>query len=267
MQSYHFLSLFLNLNIRLKLKLYIFCKMNIIKLNAIDSTNIFLKEMSATKSLDNFTVVVTENQLKGKGQRGAQWVSENGKNLTFSTLINHIDIHPRDIYLINIITAIALIETLEKYQLKDLHIKWPNDILSENKKICGILIENSIKSNGKIQSVIGIGLNVNQKLFENLPQASSMSLLKNKTFDKEILLKAISISLEAHFNERIDSGQLWEKYHALLFKKGIPTVFENNSHSKFMAIIQGVTPLGRLQLLLEDDSLEEYDIKEIKMLY
>ena len=185
--------------------------MNIIKLNAIDSTNRFLKKMSATQSLDNFTVVVTENQLKGKGQRGAKWVSENGKNLTFSTLINHIDIHPRDIYLINIITAIALIETLEKYQLKDLHIKWPNDILSENKKICGILIENSIQSNGKIKSIIGIGLNVNQKSFENLPQASSLCLLKNKTFEKEQLLNSIILRNEIKFFLNYSTAKSWFK--------------------------------------------------------
>ena len=241
--------------------------MNIIKLNAIDSTNRFLKDLSATQNLDNFTVVVTENQLNGKGQRGAKWFSENGKNLTFSILIHHSGIILRDIHLINIITSITIIDTLKEYELNNLNIKWPNDILSENKKICGILIENTIKSDGNIQSIIGIGLNVNQQSFENLPQASSLYLLKNKAFDNEILLNSIVSALEINFKKEVDPISLWKKYHDLLFKKGIPAVFENNANLKFMAIIQSVSSSGKLRLLLEDDTIQEYDIKEIKMFY
>lgn len=267
MQSYHFLSLFLNLNIRLKLKLYIFCIMNIIKLNAIDSTNNFLKKLSATQTLDNFTTVVTENQLKGKGQRGATWTSENGKNLTFSVFINHSKKTTHYLYTINILVSIAIIEVLKSYDLTDLYIKWPNDILSENKKICGILVENVIKSDGEIQSIIGIGLNVNQKTFKNLPKASSLAQLKNRIFDKEILLKSIINALESNYKKRDDTDFIWKKYHSLLFKKNIPTAFENKDKSRFMAIIQGVSTIGKLQLQLEDGTIKEYDIKEIKMLY
>ena len=241
--------------------------MNIIKLNAIDSTNRFLKDLSATQNLDNFTVVVTENQLEGKGQRGAKWISENGKNLTFSILVHHSEITIKEIYLINIITSITILDVLKTYDLEQLSIKWPNDILSENKKICGILIENTIKSNGSIESIIGIGLNVNQNYFENLPQASSLLALKKKYFDKEEILNAIITALAANFSKSITAVQIWEKYHNLLFKKGIPTVFENNTLEKFMGIIQGVSDTGKLQVLQEDDSIKEYDIKEIKMLY
>ncbi|NHN25164.1 biotin--[acetyl-CoA-carboxylase] ligase [Flavobacterium jejuense] len=241
--------------------------MNIIKLNAIDSTNNFLKELSATQIIENFTTVVTENQLNGKGQRGASWVSENGKNLTFSIFIRHPEKNLNNLYIINIITSIAIIEALKEYHLNDLHIKWPNDILSENKKICGILVENTIKSNGKIQSIVGIGLNVNQRKFENLPQASSLAQLKNKVFDKDSLLKSIIQALKSNYKKRDDINFLWKKYHSLLFKMGIPTVFENKQQVKFMAIIQGVSSVGKLQLQLENDTIKEFDIKEIKMLY
>ena len=241
--------------------------MNIIKLNAIDSTNNFLKELSATQILDNFTTVVTENQLKGKGQRGATWVSEDGKNLTFSTYIHHNPAFTNELFTFNVMASIALVKVLEKYQLPQLHIKWPNDILSENKKICGILIENTIKSDGRIHCIIGIGLNVNQMVFQNLPKASSMVILKNMVFDKEVLLNEILKSLKHHYNQLENPTLLWKKYHTYLYKKGIPVAFENTSKEQFMGIIQGVSTFGKLMVLLENDTIHEYDIKEIKMLY
>ena len=163
--------------------------------------------------------------------------------------------------------SIALVKVLEKYQLPQLHIKWPNDILSENKKICGILIENTIKSDGRIHCIIGIGLNVNQMVFQNLPKASSMVILKNMVFDKEVLLNEILKSLKHHYNQLENPTLLWKKYHTYLYKKGIPVAFENTSKEQFMGIIQGVSTFGKLMVLLENDTIHEYDIKEIKMLY
>ena len=241
--------------------------MNIIKLNAIDSTNRFLKDLSAIQTIENFTTVVAENQLKGKGQRGASWVSENGKNLTFSIFINDLQVTVKTSFILNFIVPLAIIEVLKKFNLERLAIKWPNDILSENKKIAGILIENTIKPDGRISSIIGIGLNVNQLHFENLPQASSLALLKNRKFDKEELLKAIRNEIVTNVNQSNKTAYFWEKYHSVLFKKDIPTVFNDNENKPFMGIIKSVTESGKLVLLLDDDSTREYDIKEIKMLY
>ncbi|WP_130735533.1 biotin--[acetyl-CoA-carboxylase] ligase [Flavobacterium sp. J27] len=241
--------------------------MNIIKLNAIDSTNIFLKDLSVSQNLENFTVVVTENQLKGKGQRGATWTSEDGKNLTFSIFINHKNIPFEQVYLINIITSLALVDVLQKNNLSNVYIKWPNDILSENKKICGILVENTLKADGSFTSIVGVGLNVNQEHFENLPQASSLALLKNIPFDKDILLVAIIGAFEKWYEKINKPELLWQLYHNHLFKMGIPTAFESIKKRKFMGIIKGVSKNGQLMVLLEDDTVQEFDIKEIKMLY
>ncbi|UOX33751.1 biotin--[acetyl-CoA-carboxylase] ligase [Flavobacterium sediminilitoris] len=241
--------------------------MNIIKLNAIASTNDFLRQMSAKEMVENFTVVVAENQLNGKGQRGSVWVSENGKNLTFSVFVKDFQVDVSSIYLINIIVPITIIEVLTELKLVDLAIKWPNDILSENKKIGGILIENAIKSDGMIQTVVGIGLNINQMSFDNLPQASSLAILKKEEFDKDLILKQIIERLKFNMTRIGDKSYFWDKYNNLLFRKDIPTVFVNNTNQKFMAIVKGVTNNGKLQLLLEDDTINEYDIKEVKMLY
>jgi BirA family transcriptional regulator, biotin operon repressor / biotin---[acetyl-CoA-carboxylase] ligase len=242
--------------------------MKLIKLDAIDSTNEFLKGLSNTQDLENFTVVAAENQTKGKGQMGAVWTSESGKNLIMSVFVKDCLGNIHQIYNLNIGVALAVVQALEIFDIPDLSIKWPNDIMSYNSKIGGILIENNIKSDGMIHSIVGLGLNVNQINFDLLPKASSLAVICKHIFDKEELLWAIVTRMQENcklINQNPDV--LWDEYTRRLFKKGIPMPFKNNLEEKFMGIIQGVSPLGRLQLLLEDDSVSEFEIKEIQMLY
>jgi BirA family biotin operon repressor/biotin-[acetyl-CoA-carboxylase] ligase len=242
--------------------------MKLIKLDAIDSTNEFLKGLSNKQELENFTVVTAENQTKGKGQMGAVWASEAGKNLILSVLVKDFLSDICQIYNLNIIVSLAVIEALESYKIPDLSIKWPNDIMSYNKKIGGILIENSIKSDGSIVSIVGLGLNVNQTNFENLPKASSLAVISNIKFDKEDLLFTIIDILEQKIKVwEQQSNVLWQNYSDKLFKKGIPMPFSDVNNQNFMGIIQGISAIGKLEILLEDDSISEFDIKEIQMLY
>jgi BirA family biotin operon repressor/biotin-[acetyl-CoA-carboxylase] ligase len=104
--------------------------------------------------------------------------------------------------------------------------------------------------------------------FENLPKASSLALICNTTFDKEEILLKIVEKLEQNiqsWNQNSDS--FWNEYTNKLFKIGIPMPFEDQNQQNFMGIIQGVSPIGKLEILLEDDSISEFDIKEIQMLY
>jgi len=267
-QSYHFLSLFLNLNIRLKDKISII-HMNIIKLDAINSTNDYLKGLLHQQFVENFTVVTAENQTNGRGQMGSEWKIESGKNLTFSILIKDLLLDINQIFHLNVAVAVSIIESLAALEIKNYAIKWPNDILAEGKKIGGILIENSIKSNGEIISIIGIGLNVNQKQFENLPKASSLSVLKNKDFDKEMIMISIVENLKRNISLIMNknASDIWEKYHANLYKKGIPMPFETKDGHQFMGIIQGVNTTGKLEVILENEEVKTFDIKEVKLLY
>jgi BirA family biotin operon repressor/biotin-[acetyl-CoA-carboxylase] ligase len=242
--------------------------MKLIKLDAIDSTNEFLKGLSNNQILENFTVVTAENQTKGKGQMGAVWNSEANKNLIMSVLVSNFVTNSNKIFDINIAVSVSIIQVLEDFDIPELSIKWPNDIMSYNKKIGGILIENSIKSDGSINSIVGLGLNVNQSHFENLPKASSLAAICNTTFDKEEILLKIIEKLEHNiqiWNQ--NSDLLGSEYTNKLFKKGIPMPFENGNRQNFMGIIQGVSSIGKLEILLEDDSIAEFDIKEIQMLY
>ena len=239
--------------------------MNLIKLDAIDSTNDFLKNLASHQALENFTTVMTENQTNGKGQMGAKWVSEPSKNLICSIFLKDFLNDSNQIFNLNRAVSVSVFLALEKYNLPQLAIKWPNDIMSDSKKIGGILIENTIKSDGKINSVIGIGLNVNQLNFELLPKASSMAKIMAKEFDKEFVLKEIISHLKTIVLEN-NSANLHLTYVQKLFKKGTPMPFETKK-GKFMGSIQNVNEMGLLEVLLEDDSIELFDLKEIQMLY
>jgi len=242
--------------------------MKLIKLDAIDSTNEFLKGLSNKQKVQNFTVVTAENQLKGKGQMGAKWDSEVGKNLIMSVLVSDFLFDNEAVFNLNIVVSLAVIRTLKKYNIPELSVKWPNDILSANKKIGGILIENSIKGSGAIISIVGLGLNVNQLQFENLPRASSLAVICNTFFDKEEILVAIVNELEqmiTHYDAT--ATDLWEEYVNGLFKMGVPMAFSDENEINFMGIIKGVSSMGKLQILLEDDSICEYNLKEVQMLY
>jgi len=242
--------------------------MQLIKLDAIDSTNDFLKDLSQREDVSNFTVVTAENQTKGKGQMGAVWNTEAGKNLTMSVLIKEVLFDINDIYLLNVAVALSVIRALNIHNIPYLAIKWPNDILSANKKIGGILIENSIKGDGRIVSVVGLGLNVNQIDYKNLPKASSLAIVMNRFFDKEALLNEIVREMEISVSRlALEAEILWREYQNLLYKNGIPMPFETTDGKRFMGIIKRVNPSGQLEIVMEDDSIASFEIKQIQMLY
>lgn len=242
--------------------------MTLIKLGAIGSTNDYLKELSGRQVVENFTTVTAENQMKGRGQMGSHWNSETGKNLIMSILIKDFLCDIQKIFELNILVSVAVIDTLAELNVPRLSLKWPNDIMSDDKKIGGVLIENSIKSDGSIQSVVGLGLNVNQVDFENLPKATSLAKICHTEFDREVLLFAIVEKIK-NFAARWSktSETLWDSYVNMLFKKGIPMPFEDAYANQFMGIITGITSYGKLEILRENGLLSDFDNKEIKMLY
>jgi len=240
-----------------------------IKLNAIDSTNSFLKELVLNSAVENFTVVVTDRQLKGRGQQGNSWVSESFKSLIFSVFVTFDNFDVLDNKYLNFAVSLAIFDALQEESIPWLSIKWPNDILSGNKKICGVLIENSLKGSKISSSVIGIGLNVNQTSFpDSLKKASSLKLLSNKDFKLEKLLESIVSKLKSKIeilNAR-DFKRLEIEYLNVLYKKNIPTMFKNSKDVLFMGMINGISKEGKLQIVLEDESVQEFGIKEVSFL-
>jgi len=243
--------------------------MQIIKLNATDSTNLYLKDLMNIKSLEDYTVVVAEKQTLGRGQMGTRWESKPYKNLTFSILRKIDSEKVANPFLLNICVSLAVYTLLNKLHLPDLKVKWPNDILSGNFKICGILIENILSGNRMVASVIGIGLNVNQITFNNLPKVSSLKLLTGKTFNLDQLLGEFQSVLKHTFLELDEKGAvaMQEKYENVLFRKDKPSTFKDNDGNLFMGFIQGVSNEGRLVVTIEDGIKKEFDLKAISLLY
>ena len=242
--------------------------MKLIKLNAIDSTSSFLKDLAQNSRLENYTVVVTNNQIKGRGQQANHWVSEPFKNLTTSIFINDLTLDISNQKYLNFIISLAVFDLLSELHIENISIKWPNDIMTANKKICGILIENSIRNYKIYSSVIGIGFNVNQVKFpEYLKNVTSLKLQKNKVFDLEVLLyklvKKIKNRTTLLFEKKYE--QLENEYLNALYKKNVPTMFKDSNNVLFMGKIIGISENGNLQIELEDETIKEFGIKEISM--
>jgi BirA family biotin operon repressor/biotin-[acetyl-CoA-carboxylase] ligase len=243
--------------------------LKIIKLNAIDSTNSFLKELAQNSTLENYTTVVTKTQTNGRGQQESKWVSKPYKNLTFSIFIAFENLKIIEKKYLNFAISLAIFDVLFYKNINKLSIKWPNDILSVNKKICGILVENTFLGDRIKNSVIGIGLNVNQEIFPDfLKNVTSLKLEKHTEFSLDELLNEIQVEIEkkAKLLESKQFNILEENYLNVLYKKNIATMFKNSSDEVFMGIISGISNDGKLQIQLEDDSIKEFGIKEVSFL-
>jgi BirA family biotin operon repressor/biotin-[acetyl-CoA-carboxylase] ligase len=242
--------------------------MRIIKLDAIDSTNSFLKEMIYTEMVADYTIVVAEHQTNGRGQMGTIWDSDKGKNLTFS-MFKDLSMHNVEFpFYISMAISLAVFKTLKSLNIPDLSIKWPNDILSANKKVCGILIENVIKN--KLNStIIGVGVNVNQTEFKSLPKASSLKNITGVHYNLDEILHSIIKHTKGYSlllqDEEYDAVK--NEYEANLFRKNKPSTFKNTKGDLFSGFVKGVTKYGKLQVLLEDDIVKKFDLKEITLMY
>lgn len=243
--------------------------MKIIKLESINSTNTFLKELSKTTDVENFTIVVAKNQTQGRGQHESWWISEPDKNLMFSVFLNNLKLKIDAKKYLNYAVSLAIFETLNSKKIPNLSIKWPNDILSENKKLCGVLIENSITKSWIRNSIIGIGLNVNQEYFpETLTHVTSIKNILNKETDLDSLMVEICNKLKK-FLQILDEKNyvlLEEDYLKALYKIHKPALFKDMNGIFFMGIIRKIATSGNVVIELEDETFKEFGVKEISFM-
>lgn len=243
--------------------------MKIIKLDAIDSTNDYLKALNKKIDLDDQILVVAKDQTKGRGQVGSKWHSTKGESLNFSILRRFQQLPIAHQFIVNCAVSLGIKKALEQNGIGDVKIKWPNDILADDKKLCGILIENQLQAGTIVSSIIGVGINVNNRNFPNLPQASSMFLIKKEMFDLDRVLKVVSgsISSELERVENQDFEDLKTEYEQHLFRKDIISVFENSKNERFNGIIKGISRTGELCLEMESESLKYFNLKDLQLLY
>ena len=243
---------------------------NVIKLDATDSTNDSLKDKYYLGKCNDGDLIWADHQIKGRGQRDKIWESEPGKNLTFSLYKQYSSFSVDHSFLINCAVSLAVLSAISQLTNKAFKLKWPNDILSGEKKIGGVLIENMVKGSRITGSIIGIGINVNQVAFDGLPQASSLALVTGENFVIELLLDNILKQLNERLNQlaqvQIHKSYLLHQYESCLFRKGEPSEFATLT-KKFDATLQGITESG--EIIIKKSSGEELKFAHgaIKMIY
>ncbi len=240
----------------------------LIVLNKVDSTNDYLKQLlSNFKPLPPLTAIMAKMQTDGRGQRGTSWITVPGENLTVSIYIKSKSLHVSQQFLLTAMVSLAVCNTIIRYVPgKKVSIKWPNDIFIDNKKVCGILIENKISGNKVISSVIGIGLNVYQTSFSEELQRKATSLKAAGT-NGSLSLVGIVREIQEHLRiyEQFLAGEkseeLLKEYNERLFQKD-----EISSYVLKRNLIQGriieVEEDGFLKILV-DGELLKCDLKDI----
>ena len=249
----------------------LFVGQNIINLDETESTNTYATNLLKQIPVAEGTLVFTNKQTAGRGQVGNIWQAESGKNLTFS-LVLHPGFLPADKqFYLSKITSLAVFGMLTEFldsSLYDIKIKWPNDILVNNKKIAGILIENILRTNYLQSSVIGVGININQLNFAGITkQATSLAVLLNKAFAvKELLhlfckhFEALYLTLKQGNFTKITQAYLqqlyrfnkWANYHA--------------NNETFNAKITRIEENGLLVLSNEQNQTLKFNFKEVAFL-
>ena len=238
-----------------------------IKVSQTASTNTYLSRLAAT--LPGGTVIYTPSQTAGRGQKGNSWESEDGKNLTFSLLLKRPPVKARDQFYLSEASALAVVEALSAEAGDDFTVKWPNDVYWQDKKVCGMLLENSLDGSDIATCIVGIGINVNQECFlSDAPNPVSLINITDHEHDLEALLKRVCSSIEQQVNSLGDDDarqSLHRRYMEALYRNdGAMHPFEDASGHRFMATIAGIAPDGTLTLRHEDDTTHDYLFKEVK---
>ena len=248
--------------------------MILIKLDAINSTNEYLKDNIQKNHSKETQVAYTFNQTKGKGQRGKVWTSEPDKNIALSVIFYPKNINVKDQFVLSMQFSLFILNTLKSLDIPNLKIKWPNDIMSGNSKICGILNETKVKGSFIESFIIGFGININQVNFYDLPNASSLKLIKNIDYDLQGIVSLIFQNLKKHdyltnaLKEFSDNEfqKLNHQYHLNLYKKGEFVQFINNEKEFFCAKILEVNKKGVIKVQKEDKTIMVYNFQEIQMI-
>lgn len=234
-----------------------------IHLPETDSTNKYARESLSGAPV---TLVSTDYQTSGRGQRGNSWESQAGKNLLFTLAVSPVGIPASQQFTVCELISVAICDILKNYTT-DIHIKWPNDIYYRDQKLCGILIEHDIEGSHLSRTLIGVGLNVNQKEFiSDAPNPISLFQILRHEIEREPLLHAIA----EHFAElyqqyclhTLDSSTLHNSYTSLLYRRDTEASYKD-TQGHFTAILRDVAPDGTLTLEDQQGTLRSYLFKEV----
>ncbi len=209
---------------------------------------------------EDFLAVYTFNQTKGRGQYGNSWENLPEENLAYSFALKTKNINVSDTCF-NFYTAILVRDFIANLTKTEVKIKWPNDLILKNKKICGMLFEKS-----KNYFVVGIGINILQENFKNLPKAGSVLSQTGLSFELKAFTESLHQYLFEHLVQKEIPNNILELYHLHLYRKNEVSVFEKNEVRQ-NGIIKNVDETGHIWIDLENEGLQKFFHKEIELLY
>lgn len=209
---------------------------------------------------EDFLAVYTFNQTKGRGQYGNSWENLPEKNLAYSFALKTKNINVSDTCF-NFYTAILVRDFIANLTKTEVKIKWPNDLILKNKKICGMLFEKS-----KNYFVVGIGINILQENFKNLPKAGSVLSQTGLSFELKAFTESLHQYLFEHLVQKEIPNNILELYQLHLYRKNKVSVFEKNKVRQ-NGIIKNVDETGHIWIDLENEGLQKFFHKEIELLY
>jgi BirA family biotin operon repressor/biotin-[acetyl-CoA-carboxylase] ligase len=245
----------------------LFIGQNLIKLDSIPSTNTYASRLLDDENPPEGTIILANNQEQGKGQQGAKWESAQGKNLTFSIILYPRFLKPTEQFLLNEAISIGICEFIRNISQKETFIKWSNDILVDNHKIAGILIENSLRGDKINSTIVGIGININQIIFSrDSGNPISLKQLTGIDFDLMDCLKSVCSYIEVHYLELQNihkRASLDSKYLDLLWNYNQKVRYFEGKIEKSGTII-GITPEGKLKIRDEEGIIFTYNNKEVR---
>ena len=237
----------------------------IIKVNATRSTNDKVKMLIKSKKIFSGDLIIAKYQYGGRGQLMNKWYSSYGKNLLCSLFYKPLDIKSDRTFLINQVVSLAVLKTIRKFNNEKCLIKWPNDILSVNKKIAGILVENSLSSGKVNHSIIGVGININQVFFKSLPNATSIKKISNKNIDVQRVLNVLIDSYKYYFTKINDIEYINDQYNRNIFgKHGCRFIINGKKQS---GKIISISNTGIIKLKTDSKKIGTYDSRKVKLLY
>ena len=241
----------------------------------VESTNSRMAEERLHQ--DDFTTFAAKGQTAGRGQKGNGWHSAKGENLTFSTLLRPEWLPVQEQFAISQAAALAVVDYLADKGVTA-KIKWPNDIYVGERKICGILIENSLEGEHLATSIVGIGLNLNQTVFpDSVPNPVSLKMVTDRHYcPEEELVRFLGFLRERYERTRFSRSRNGQdiEYMESMFRRGEWHNFERMEESDvpvekrnghvFRARILGTNPEGKLLLENEEGIVKSFAFKEIK---
>lgn len=236
---------------------------NIVKLEAIGSTNTYIDQIDVADSLSEGYVVVAHSQTAGRGQRGNSWEAAPGKNLTFSYLLRPHDVVAHEQFILSQAVALAVVDVLSRYA-GGFSVKWPNDIYYCDKKIAGILIEHNLTGSHISRTIVGIGLNINQASFvSDAPNPVSLLQIMGREYDLDEVLSAILQATAMRYAMCNDDREgLRQAYANVLYRREGYYRYRD-ADGEFEAAIRDVRPDGYLLLVDRAGREREYAFKEV----